>query len=89
MVLNLSMAVCLPNPSERTPLFSNIHISGMTVTDVKTPVKIVGLEEAPISDIVLHDIHVQGASENVSLRIAERITMEDVMVNGKRCIQSR
>ena len=34
--------------SERTPIFRNVHISGMTVTDVKTPIKIVGLEEAPI-----------------------------------------
>ena len=61
-----------------------LNISGMTVTDVKTPVKIVGLEEAPISDIVLRDIHVQGAGEECVFEDCERITMEDVMVNGKK-----
>ena len=85
VVLNLKYSGMPAEPkSERTPLFSNIHISGMTVTDVKTPVKIVGLEEAPISDIVLRDIHVQGAGEECVFEDCERITMEDVMVNGKK-----
>ena len=55
--------------SERTPIFRNVHISGMTVTDVKTPIKIVGLEEAPISDIVLRDIHIREPDRSVSLKI--------------------
>lgn len=55
--------------SERTPIFRNVHISGMTVTDVKTPIKIVGLEEAPIFDIVLRDIHIQEPDRSVSLKI--------------------
>lgn len=85
VVLNLKYSGMPAEPkSERTPLFRNIHISGMTVTDVKTPVKIVGLEEAPISDIVLRDIHVQGAGEECVFEDCERITMEDVMVNGKK-----
>ena len=47
VVLNLKYSGMPAEPkSERTPLFRNIHISGMTVMDVKTPVKIVGLEEA-------------------------------------------
>lgn len=68
--------------SERTPVFRNIHISGVTATDVKTPIKIVGLEEAPITDIILRDIHVQGAREKCVFENCERITMEDVTVNN-------
>ena len=60
-----------------------VHISGMTVTDVKTPIKIVGLEEAPISDIVLRDIHIQGGKQKCIFEDCERITMDDVIVNGE------
>ena len=69
--------------SERTPIFRNVHISGMTVTDVKTPIKIVGLEEAPIFDIVLRDIHIQGARQKCIFEDCERITMDDVIINGE------
>ena len=69
--------------SERTPIFRNVHISGMTVTDVKTPIKIAGLEEAPISDIVLRDIHIRGAGQKCVFEDCERITMDDVTVNGE------
>lgn len=70
VVLNLKYSKMPAEPkSERTPIFRNVHISGMTVTNVKTPIKIVGLEEAPISDIVLRDIHIQGGNRNVSSKI--------------------
>ncbi|MFS2725741.1 glycoside hydrolase family 28 protein [Bacteroides thetaiotaomicron] len=69
--------------SERTPIFRNVHISGMTVTGVKTPIKIVGLEEAPISDIVLRDIHIQGARQKCIFEDCERITMDNVIINGE------
>lgn len=69
--------------SERTPIFRNVHISGMTVTDVKTPIKIAGLEEAPISDIVLRDIHIRGAGQKCVFEDCERITLDDVTVNGE------
>lgn len=69
--------------SERTPIFRNVHISGMTVTDVKTPIKIAGLEEAPISDIVLRDIHIRSAGQKCVFEDCERITLDDVTVNGE------
>lgn len=69
--------------SERTPIFRNVHISGMTVTDVKTPIKIAGLEETPISDIVLRDIHIRGAGQKCVFEDCERITLDDVTVNGE------
>ena len=55
----------------------------MTVTNVKTPIKIVGLEEAPISDIVLRDIQIQGGKQKCIFENCERITMDDVIVNGE------
>ena len=82
VVLNLKYMPAEPK-SERTPIFRNVHISGMTVTDVKTPIKIVGLEEAPISDIVLRDIHIQGGKQKCIFEDCERITMDDVIVNGE------
>ena len=42
VVLNLKYSKMPAEPkSERTPIFRNVHISGMTVTNVKTPIKIV------------------------------------------------
>lgn len=84
VVLNLKYSKMPAEPkSERTPIFRNVHISGMTVTNVKTPIKIVGLEEAPISDIVLRDIHIQEGKQKCIFENCERITMDDVIVNGE------
>lgn len=69
--------------SERTPIFRNIHINGMTVTGVKTPIRIVGLEESPISDIILRDIHIQDGKLQSVFENCERITMNGVVVNGE------
>lgn len=70
--------------SDRTPIFRNIHVSGITVVDTKTPIMIVGLEEAPISDIVLRDIHIKNAKLPNVFENCEGILMDDVVVNGKK-----
>lgn len=83
IVFNLKYSQMPAEPkSERTPIFRNIHISGMTATDVKTPIKIIGLEEAPITDLILRDIYIQGAKEKCVFEDCERITMKDVTVDG-------
>lgn len=69
--------------SERTPVFRNIHISGVTVVDVNVPIQIVGLEEAPISDIVLRDIQIKHGKQPNEFKDCENILMENVVVNGK------
>ena len=70
VVLNLKYSKMPAEPkSERTPIFRNVHISGMTVTDVKTPIKMVGLEEAPISDIVCVIFIFREENRNVSSKI--------------------
>lgn len=69
--------------SKRTPVFRNIHISGVTVVDVNVPIQIVGLEEAPISDIVLRDIQIKNGKQPNEFKDCENILMENVVVNGK------
>ena len=69
--------------SERTPEFRNIYVSGLTVRDVKTPIKIVGLEEAPIEGIVLRDIDMINASDKCVFEDCKNIKLENVYVDGK------
>lgn len=84
VVLNLKYSEMPVEPmSERTPLFRDIFISGLTAVGVKTPVKIVGLEEAPVTDIILRDINVKNAREKCIFENCERIRLTDVIVNGK------
>lgn len=84
VVLNLKYSEMPVEPmSERTPLFRDISISGLTAVGVKTPVKIVGLEEAPVTDIILRDINVRNAREKCIFENCERIRLTDVIVNGK------
>ena len=84
VVLNLKYSKMPVEPmSERTPLFRDISISGLTAVGVKTPVKIVGLEEAPVTDIILRDINVKNACEKCIFENCERIRLTDVIVNGK------
>ena len=44
---------------------------------------IVGLEEAPISDIVLRDIHIKDAKQPCVFKDCKNIKMDDVVVDGK------
>ena len=84
VVLSLKYSEMPVEPmSERNPLFSDISISGLTAVGVKTPVKIVGLEEAPVTDIILRDINVKNAREKCIFENCERIRLTDVIVNGK------
>lgn len=69
--------------SERTPEFRNIYVSGLTVRDVKTPIKIVGLEEAPITGIVLRDIDVINAREKCIFENCKDIKLDNVYVDGQ------
>ena len=55
----------------------------MTVVDVNVPIQIVGLEEAPISDIVLRDIQIKNGKQPNEFKDCENILMENVVVNGK------
>jgi polygalacturonase len=84
VVLSLKYSKMEPEEkSERTPVFRNIHISGVTASGTEVPILISGLEEAPISDIILRDIHIQGAKQACQFEDCENIVLRDVLVNGK------
>jgi polygalacturonase len=84
VVLSLKYSKMQPEEkSERTPVFRNIHISGVTASGTEVPILISGLEEAPISDIILRDIHIQGAKQACQFEDCENIVLRDVLVNGK------
>lgn len=67
--------------SERTPIFRNIHISNLTGSNVKTAVKILGLEEMPISEISLNNINIQ-SKEGVIIDRAKNIMLRDICVDS-------
>lgn len=68
--------------SDRTPIFRNIHISGLTGMDVNTPIYIRGLEESPITDITLRDINMN-SQQKPTFENCERIKLTDVIVNNE------
>ena len=68
--------------SERTPIFRDIHVSGLTARDVKTPIFIRGLDEAPISDVSLRDINIQSREKPQFLNY-KNLSLTDVTINGK------
>lgn len=65
--------------SERTPIFRNIHISGLTGSDVNMACTVLGIEEAPISGITFSDINIE-AKTGFEINKAENITLDNVRV---------
>jgi len=84
IVLDLKYSKMPEEPfSERTPVFRNINISNLTCTGVKIPIRINGLEESPITDISLQNIHIQ-ADGKCSFQNCKRVKLADVFVNGEK-----
>ncbi len=73
--------------SERTPEFRNIHVSGVTVRGVATPLKVIGLEEAPIGGITLRDVQVTDAAQSCVFEDCRDLQLDNVYVNGKEIKQ--
>lgn len=69
--------------TERTPEFRRITIDGLMGYDVKTPIKIVGLPEAPISDITLKDIDIRNAKLECVFEDCDNLRINNVYVDGK------
>lgn len=83
-VFNLKYSRMPEEPkSERTPEFKNIFINGCTVNGVKTPVKIVGLEEAPITGISIRDVQVRNATGENIIENCHDIRISDFVIDGK------
>jgi polygalacturonase len=84
IILDLLYSKMPPEPiSERTPIFRNINISHLTGTEVSIPIKIRGLEESPITDITLSDIHID-AKQKCIFENCRRVKLNDVFVNGEK-----
>jgi len=69
--------------SERTPIFRNINISNVTVTDVLIPVRINGLEESPITNVSISNVNIKNAKRPSSFKNCENIKLNGVYVDGE------
>jgi polygalacturonase len=88
IVFNLKYSKMPQEPkSERTPEFRNIYISGLSVRGVHTPLKVVGLEEAPIEGIVMRDVYVTDAKEECIFQDCKNLVIDGVYVDGKEIKQ--
>lgn len=67
--------------TERTPIFRNIHVSNLTGSNVNTAVKILGLEEMPVSEISLNNINI-ASERGVTIDRAKNITLSDVRIDA-------
>lgn len=66
--------------SERTPVFRNIHISGLTGSEVNMACTVLGIEEALISNISFSDINIE-AKTGFEINKAKDITLDNVRVS--------
>ncbi len=66
--------------SERTPVFRNIHIANLTGSEVNTACTVLGIEEAPISDITFSNINID-AKSGFQLNKTRNVTFDNVCVN--------
>lgn len=84
-VFNLKYSDMPQEPkSERTPEYRNISVSDVIVRNVQTPLNIVGLEEAPITGIVLKNIQMEGAKGKSIIKDCKDIVLDNVVVNGEK-----
>ena len=64
--------------------FNDFYVSGIQCKEVtKTPFSIVGVEEEPISRILLDDITITEAGEESVIEFAEDIVFNEVSIEGK------
>jgi polygalacturonase len=68
--------------SERTPVFRNIHISGLTGSEVNAACAVLGIEEAMISDISFTDMNIE-AKTGLIIDKAKDVTLENVRISTK------
>ena len=72
-----------PEPvSERTPVFRNINISGIT-GDAKIAGSFTGLTEMPLENISMSDINLT-TTTGISITDAKNVTLRNVTVNASR-----
>ncbi len=84
IMLNLKYSKMPDEPkSERTPEFKNVYISGLSVNKVDTPIRVIGLKEAPITGITVRDFVTYNAKNKPLFENCEGLIIEDVYVDGE------
>ncbi len=68
--------------SDRTPIFRDIHITGLTGNNVNMACTILGIEESPISNISLSDINIE-AETGIQIDKAKDITLTNIKIGTK------
>lgn len=83
IVLNLFYSNMPKEPvSDRTPIFRNIHISNLTGTLVNSAVKILGIEEMPITDVTLNNINIQ-SNTGLEADMVKNLVLNNVRIDSK------
>jgi len=67
--------------SERTPIFRNIAINGMTIRDAKLAIDIVGLPEMPISGLRISDV-IASAKAGMRCSFTDAMELHHVQINA-------
>jgi polygalacturonase len=67
--------------SERTPIFRNIAISGMTIKRAKLAIDVVGLPEMPISGLRISDV-IASAKSGMRGSFTDALELRNVQVNA-------
>jgi len=68
--------------SERTPVFRNIAISGMTIIRAKLAIDVVGLPEMPISGLRISDV-IASAKAGMRASFTDALELHQVQVNAE------
>lgn len=66
--------------TEKTPSFRNIHINGVTGSEVNEAGMILGIPEMPVSNLSFHDINLD-AKTGFDITTAREIEFHDVTIN--------
>jgi polygalacturonase len=69
--------------SDRTPIFRNIHINGLTGVDINAAGTILGLPEMPISGVTLTDIDLQ-CKTGLVVNDATHIDLNSVIISAEK-----
>jgi len=72
----------IPEVTEETPTFRNIHWSNITIFDSNRTASIYGMPEMPLQNFSLSNIHVVSAKTGITCSTARGIVFDNVIVNA-------
>lgn len=73
----------IPEVTEETPTFRNIHWSNITVFDSNKAADLSGMPEMPLQNFSLSNIHVVSAKTGIECSTAKGIVFDNVIVNAQ------